>query len=49
MSEPLRFETRIKSHAAADQLEDQPFIAYCLVQAAKLFISLIARRWPELK
>lgn len=40
--------TRIKSHADADRLGDQPFIAYCLVQCAKLFIRLIVRRWPEL-
>lgn len=40
---------RIKSHADADRLSDVKFLAYCLSQAAKLFIGLLGRRWPELK
>ena len=41
---------RIQSHAHADaKLADAPYLAYCLAQAAKLFLSLIGRRWPELR
>jgi hypothetical protein len=29
-------------------LADAPFLAYCLVQAMKLFLGLIRKRWPEL-
>lgn len=40
----------IRSHAhAAQTLDDVPFLAYCLVQAAKLFVALIAKRWPQLR
>ena len=34
---------------AADQLADAPFLAYALIQAFKLFISLAGKRWPELR
>ena len=34
---------------AADQLADVPFLAYALIQAFKLFISLAGKRWPELR
>lgn len=33
---------------AVQTLDDAPFIAYALVQAFKLFISLVRKRWPEL-
>jgi len=40
----------IRSHAhAAEKLADAPFVAYALVQGFKLTISLIAKRWPELR
>lgn len=40
----------IRSHAdAAKVLGDQPYIAYCLVQAMKLAIALLSKRWPQLK
>lgn len=49
MSDPLPFTTRIKSHADADRLSDAAFLAYVLAQGAKLILSLLARRWPEVK
>lgn len=40
----------IRSHADANRvLGDQPYIAYVLIQAMKLAIALLARRWPQLK
>ena len=33
---------------AVQTLDDAPFLAYALVQAMKLFISLVRKRWPEL-
>jgi hypothetical protein len=33
---------------AAQTLDDAPFLAYVLVQCAKLFLGLIRKRWPEL-
>lgn len=40
---------RPTSHAhAADTLGDAPFVAYALVQSFKLFIALVAKRWPHL-
>ncbi len=39
---------RIQSHAHAErQLSDVGYLAYILVQAAKLFVSLAGKRWPE--
>ena len=39
----------IRSHAhAASVLEDAPYLAYILVQAAKLFIALATKRWPRI-
>jgi hypothetical protein len=41
---------RIESHAHAErELTDTPYLAYCLMQACKLFVSLVSRRWPELR
>ncbi len=41
---------RIQSHAHAEKtLADAPYLAYCLVQACKLFVSLVGRRWGELR
>lgn len=41
---------RIQSHAhAAQTLSETSFLAYCLVAAAKHFITLACKRWPELK
>ena len=40
---------RIRSHAhAADTLPDAPYVAYALIQAAKLLTALLVRRWPHL-
>ena len=33
---------------AVQVLEDAPFVAYALIQAMKLFIALMKKRWPEL-
>ena len=50
MIESPRRTDPIKSHAhAAKSLADAPFVAYALVQGFKLTISLIAKRWPELR
>jgi len=41
---------RIQSHAhAAETLDDTRYLVYCLVNAAKHFISLMCKRWPEFK
>lgn len=41
---------RIQSHAhAAQTLDDTRYLVYCLVSAAKHFVSLMCKRWPELK
>jgi hypothetical protein len=34
---------------AVANLSDGPFIAYALAQAFKLFISLVSKRWPEIR
>jgi hypothetical protein len=40
----------IRSHDHANKaLDDAPYLAYVLVQAMKLFIALINKRWPEVK
>ena len=40
----------IRSHGhAVETLDDAPFIAYALIQAFKLFASLVAKRWPQLR
>lgn len=45
---PIRDE-RITSHAHANAaLDDAPYLAYALVQAFKLFIALVTKRWPRL-
>lgn len=41
---------RIQSHAhAAQTLDDTRYLVYCLVSAAKHLVSLMCKRWPELK
>lgn len=41
--------TRPRSHKdAAEQLTDTPYLVYVLVQCAKLFLSLVAKRWADL-
>ena len=46
----IEYAERIQSHAHAERkLADTPYLAYCLVQAAKLFLSLVAKRWPEMR
>lgn len=39
---------RIGSQQEAEKLDDGRYLAYCLVQACKLFIKLMTRRFPEL-
>lgn len=40
---------RPRSHKdAVEQLSETPYLVYVLVQCAKLFLSLIAKRWPDL-
>lgn len=39
---------RSHSHAAAT-LADAPYVAYCLAEAAKLLLALLAKRWPWLR
>lgn len=34
---------------AAEKLEDAPYIAFVLVQAAKLLVTLLGKRWPNLR
>lgn len=49
-AEPEPCDARVRSHAhAVRDLDDVPFLAYCLVQAAKLFLALIAKRWPQIR
>jgi hypothetical protein len=43
-AEPIR-----SSANANERLDDAPYLAYCLVVAAKQFIALVSKRWPELK
>lgn len=39
---------RVQSHAhAAETLDDTRYLVYVFIQAAKLFISLAAKRWPD--
>lgn len=39
---------RIQSHVQAERtLSDVGYLVYVMVQAAKLFLSLTAKRWPE--
>ena len=39
-----------RSHAEAERsTSDVQYLVYVMVQAAKLFISLIARRWPDVR
>jgi hypothetical protein len=41
---------QIRSHAHAEAaLDDAPYLAYALVQAMKLFIALVGKRWPQVK
>jgi hypothetical protein len=50
MSERRACPEPIRSHAhAAEKLGDAPFLAYCLIQGFKLTISLLGKRWPELR
>lgn len=42
-------QDRPRSHAhAAETLADVPFLVYAVVQAIKLFLSLVGKRWPHL-
>ena len=34
---------------ANEVLPDAPYIAYCLMQSFRLFMSLACKRWPELR
>ena len=39
---------RIGSHAEAQRdLAETPYLVYCLVQSAKLFVRMVEKRWPE--
>lgn len=39
-----------RSEAHANQcLADAPYIAYAIAQACKLLISLLGKRWPEVR
>lgn len=53
MTDRLRVMTDqepIRSHAhAAQRLGDTPYLAYCAVQACKLFLALVGKRWPGLR
>lgn len=52
MTEPggVRHDPRILNHAHAERtLGDTAYLVYVLAQSAKLFLSLIAKRWPELR
>ena len=44
MSDPIRPSSH--AHAAA-ALGDVSYLVYCLAQAAKLFLKMVAKRWPE--
>ena len=40
---------KVKDQAAAVRdLDDLPYLAYCLVECSKLFLRMAAKRWPSL-
>lgn len=47
--EPRERPVRIENVPhAVKVLDDECYVAWCQVKAAKYFISLIAKKWPEL-
>lgn len=40
---------RINSMRDAEELPDAKFLAFCMILAMKHFISLVSKRWPEIR
>lgn len=42
-------DERINSMRDAELLPDAKFLAFCMIMGMKHFISLVSKRWPELR